>query len=146
MNDLSRKTNTASCRLNTDQMNRLDAKAKERGLPRSMLIKQIILDYLDEEIEHTNLIQQQLVNVMAKIDKNEKQVEFFQQMFYAWLVTWFGSHPKNENLTATQINSTLERRNTFINNFINGIFNEDELLYETLFHNGEENSNIEEEI
>lgn len=133
-------TNTASCRLNTDQMRRLDAKAKEKGIERAMLIKYIILEYLDKDIEHANLMQAAITNVSDKIDKNSRKLEFFFQMFYSWLVNWFAVNPTPEDTSEAFINASIERRNVFAKNFSEDIYNDATELFESLY-----SDNVEEQ-
>lgn len=136
-------TSIASCRLNTDQMRRLDAKAKEKGLERAMLIKYIILEYLDKEIEHVNLMQAAITNVSEKIDKNSRKLEFFQQMFYSWLVNWFAVNPTPEDKSETFVKASIERRNAFAKNFSEDIFNDATELFEMLFADSAEEQSEE---
>lgn len=128
-------TSVASCRLNTDQMRRLDAKAKEKGLERSILIKHIILEYLDKDIEHINLMQASLMNIGEKIDKNSTKLEFFMQMFYSWLVNWFAVNPTPPDTSETFVNASIKRRDSFAQNFCDDIFNDATSLFENLYQN-----------
>lgn len=126
-------SNIASCRLNTDQIRRLDAKANEKGLPRSMMIKHIILEYLDRDIEHVNLIQASIMNLQDEVHKSSRKTEFFMQMFYSWLVNWFASNPRQENVSETFIQDSIARRDNFAKNFTEEIYNDATELFESLF-------------
>lgn len=132
------KTSLASCRLNSEQMRRLDSKAKEKGIPRSMLIKHIILEYLDKDITHTNILQASMQKIIEKMNNVSEKQEFFQQMFYSFLVNWFASHPQINDDSESLLNSSIERRDNFAKNFINDIYNNSDQLYETLFANSVE--------
>lgn len=136
-------SNTASCRLNTDQMRKLDAKAKEKGLPRSMLIKHIILEYLDKDIEHVNLIQASIMNLQNEVEKSSRKTEFFMQMFYSWLVNWFASNPRQENVSEAFIKDSISRRDNFAKNFTDEIYNDATELFESLFADNVENQRTE---
>ena len=133
-----------SCRLNSDQIRRLDAKAMEKGLERSVLVKYIILEFLDKDIEHTNLLQSAITNVANLIEKNSRKQEFFQQLFYSWLVNWFAVNPTPSDTSEAFVKSTIERRNTFAKNFMEDIYNDATELYESLFADSVENQSEEE--
>lgn len=139
------KSNVASCRLNTDQMRKLDAAATEKGLPRSMMIKHIILEYLDRDIQHVNLLQASIMNVNAEIQKNSRKTEFFMQLFYSWLVNWFASNPRPTDVSETFIKDSIARRDTFAKNFTDEIYNETTELFESLFADNIEHQKEEEE-
>ena len=130
---MKEKTNTASCRLNTDQMRLLDMKAREKGLPRSMYIKDVLLRSLEEDVEHINLLQSGLMHVQDELRKNNQKLEFFQQMFYSWLVNWFASNPKPENVSETFIKESIARRDAFAKNFAEDVFNDATELFEMMF-------------
>lgn len=126
-------SNIASCRLNTDQIRRLDAKANEKGLPRSMMIKHIILEYLDKDIEHINLVQASIMNLQDEVHKSSRKTEFFMQMFYSWLVNWFASNPRQDNVSDTFLQDCISRRDSFAKNFTEEIYNDSTELFESLF-------------
>lgn len=132
MSEQKFNSNVASCRLNTDQIRKLDAKACEKGLPRSMMIKHIILEYLDRDIQHTNLIQASIMNLNDEIKKNSRKTEFFMQLFYSWLVNWFASNPKPEDVSETFIKDSITRRDNFAKNFTEEIWNDATELFESL--------------
>ena len=142
---MTEKTNTAACRLNTDQMRLLDMKAREKGLPRSMYIKDVILRSLDEDVEHINILQAALMNVQDEIRKTNQKLEFFQQMFYSWLVNWFASNPKPDNVSETFIKESIARRDAFAKNFADAVYNDTTELFEMMFAENVENQNIENE-
>ncbi len=140
----TRNSSIASCRLNTDQLRLLDAKAAEEGLPRSMYIKHIILEYLDKDITHTNLLQASIMNVNTEIQKNTQKIEFFMQMFYSWLVNWFAANPKPEDVSETYIKESISRRDAFAKNFAEDIYNDSAELFESLFADSVESQTEEE--
>lgn len=127
------KTSTAACRLNTDQMRKLDRLAEDKGIPRSMMVKHIILEYLDRDIEHVNLIQASIMNLQDEVHKSSRKTEFFMQMFYSWLVNWFASNPRQENVSETFIQDSIARRDNFAKNFTEEIYNDATELFESLF-------------
>lgn len=137
-------SNIASCRLNTDQIRRLDAKANEKGLPRSMMIKHIILEYLDKDIEHINLVQASIMNLQDEVHKSSRKTEFFMQMFYSWLVNWFASNPRQDNVSDTFLQDCISRRDSFAKNFTEEIYNDSTELFESLFADNVEHQKEEE--
>lgn len=128
--------NTISTKLNETQLKLFKTKALEKNLTTSELLRQLIINYLDSEVTHENILQSQLVKVMDKIEYIDAKQEFFQQLFYAWLANWFLTHPAMEEKDQKIIwKNSVARRNEFMDKFIANIFNEDEELYEHLFAN-----------
>lgn len=127
-------------RLNVDQIKRLDIMAAEKRLNRSLFVREIILDYLDKDLEKENIIESNLERIEQKIDKKNSKDEFFMQYFHAWILTWFASHPQiTQKDSSTFVKATTERRNHFDNLFVSKIYNVSGELYDSLFANHVEN-------
>lgn len=133
------QTSIACTRLNTDQIRKLDLKASEKGLSRSVLVKHILLSYLDKETEHTNIIESALITVMEKLDRNSQKQELFQQLFFCFLSNWFLQHPKLEEKNIDVLaKSAAERRDAFVKGFISNFYNESGDLFDMLLASSNE--------
>lgn len=133
MNTTKARSNQVACRLNTDQIELLDIKAKEKGLNRSLYVKSLIIDHLNKDIEDKNLLLSRIEKITEKLEQNELNVEFFIQYFNAFLTTWFYSHPKIEDdSNKTRSKQTLDRKETFDRNFMENIFDENVRMFNKL--------------
>jgi hypothetical protein len=129
------KYSVVSTKLSTSQLNLFKAKAMEKNYSTSELLREIVLQYLDNDVCHENLLQSSMLKIMEKVDNLDAKHEFFEQLFYCWLAQWFLTHPKIEEDQKTIIKNSINRRNDFINSFIANVYNENEELYELLFAN-----------
>lgn len=133
MNTTKARSNQVACRLNTDQIELLDIKAKEKGLNRSLYVKSLIIDHLNKDIEDKNLLLSRIEKITEKLEQNELNVEFFIQYFNAFLTTWFYSHPKIEDdSNKTRSKQTLDRKESFDRNFMENIFDENVRMFNKL--------------
>ncbi len=133
-------TNSLSTRINTDQIRKFDSIAKEKGFTRSILLREIVIDYINKDITNENLLQESVTNLITKINKQDTKIEFFMQFFYAWLAVWYKSHPQTENDESIQVQA-IQRRNKFADAFSKEIFNDMEELFDKLYANNEEKHN-----
>lgn len=133
---MTENTITVSVRLSKKDANRLKNKAIENNMTKAILLKKIILDYLDKDITHTNILQEQMINLNEKIDKLDTKNEFFEQLFYTFLENWFAAHPRIDNSDNSILHkAAVNRRNEFIRIFISDIYNDNGELYDILFAN-----------
>lgn len=136
-------SSSLSTRLNRDIKEAFESTAKEKGLNSSMLLKHIVISYLEnrkKDLEESSLIQAQLISLKEKINKLETKEEWFQQLFFCWMENWFAAHPKieDEKQAILIAKSSRKRRDDFINAFNNAIYQDDKILYDTLFANAVE--------
>ncbi len=137
------KTNTVSTRLNDDQIEILDMKAKKDGVTRAELLKHIILNYLADEVNSQNLMLGAISSIQERLEKNDTKTEFLLQLFHAYLAMWFQSHPLSGEGSAVKAKAAIEQRDKFEKKFINSVFNRYESLFSKLLatnieENGEE--------
>lgn len=130
------KTNTISARFNDDQIDLFDLKAKEQKLSRADLLKKIVLNYLEDEVSNKNLMLGAITTMKEKIDRNETKMEFFMQLFHAYLALWFQSHPLSDDThNIINVRAALTKREQFENNFMKNVFDQYESLFSKLLAN-----------
>ena len=79
------------------------------------------------------------MTVMEKIDRTSQKQELFQQLFFCFLSNWFLQHPKiDEQNAAVLRESAIERRNSFIQGFLNNFYSESGELFDILLANQNE--------
>ena len=134
-----------STRLNLIQKKKLTGIAKSKGISTSLLLKHIIVSYLDEKediIESNAMLQMQLIDVKKEVQKIGVNQEWFEQLFYTWLENWFLSHPKIDESNAINLAKTARlRRDKFVDIFNTQLYNENKTLYDTLIANSIEENN-----
>ena len=135
----TQKGNVLTVRVNTDIVRKFDAKAKERGLTRSLLLRQVVIDYLNKNITNENILQQTMTNLISYVKKQDSKLEFFMQFFYAWLAIWYRNHPQTENKAAKI--QAIENRNKFAHAFSKEIYNDMQDLFDILYADNEEKEN-----
>lgn len=134
-------SNILSARFNRDITRKFDIKAKEKGLTRSLLLRQIVIDYINKDITNENLLQASVTNLITKVNKQDSKLEFFMQFFYSWLAIWYRNHPQTEGNESIKIQA-IENRNKFAQTFSTQIFDEMEDLFDILYaDNGEKHIN-----
>ena len=139
------KTNTISARFNDDQIDLFDLKAKEQKLSRADLLKKIVLNYLEDQVSNKNLMLGAITSMKEKLDRNETKMEFFMQLFHAYLALWFQSHPlSDETKNSVTARAALNRREQFESNFMKNVFNQYESLFSKLLADNLENEEEEE--
>ena len=128
------KTNICSFRLNRNQIDKLDFICTQKRIRRSVLIKNIVLDYLEDNTTNINLLEKNIISLREEQIKNNEKLEFFFQLFYNWLATWYASHPKISDENAQLIaNNAVKRRDAFSKLFMEELFMENSSLFETLY-------------
>lgn len=128
-------TLTVSTRLTLLQRKKLDGIAKSKGISISLLIKHIIVSYLEEHenlLDTNNILQMQILDIKEEIKKVATNQEWFEQLFYTWLETWFMNHPKIENNRLELAKEARNRRNKFIEIFNTKLYIENGNLYDRL--------------
>lgn len=125
------KSLTCSTRLSEAQTKKLDILASQNNLNRSLYIKKILIDHIDNYYENTNILSKNVFQNNQKIDELKNSVNLLTQFFYNWLANWFASHPKinNNNKIAED---GIDRRNKFTEYFLEELFEENENLFSLL--------------
>lgn len=130
------KGNILTVRVNTDIARKFDAKAKERGLTRSLLLRQIVIDYINKNITNENILQQSVTTLISYVKKEDSKLDFFMQFFYAWLGIWYRNHPQVDSKEAKI--QAIENRNKFAHTFAKDIYDEMQDLFDILYADNEE--------
>lgn len=131
--------NIISARFNTDIIRKFDTKAQEKGLTRSLLLRQIVIDYINKDTINDNILQQTMTNLITHVKKQESKLEFFMQLFYSWLGIWYRNHPQVDNQEAKV--QAIENRNKFANTFATQIYDEMQELFDILYADNGEKQN-----
>ena len=126
-------------RLNPKQKKEFDLLAKEKGMSTSLLLKQVILDYLEDEtkkITDFDILNTLFLEQKKKIEQLSVSQEYFTQLFNFWLNTWFMSHPKiNDETYKEKMNMAIKRKDDFINLFNEKGYDENKTLFQINFMN-----------
>ena len=130
---------TLTTRVTKEQRKKFELLAKEKGMSPSLLLKQITLDYIEDEtkkITDFDILNTLFLEQKKKIEQLSVSQEYFTQLFNFWLNTWFMSHPKISDETYKErMNMAIKRKDDFINLFNEKGYDENKTLFQINFMN-----------
>lgn len=133
------ETTVLGTRITKKQKKKFDSLAKEKGMSSSLLLKQIVVDYIEDEtkkITDFDILNTLFLEQKKKIEQLSVSQEYFTQLFNFWLNTWFMSHPKiNDETYKERMNMAIKRKDDFINLFNEKGYDENKTLFQINFMN-----------
>ena len=133
------ETTILGTRITIKQKKKFDSLANEKGMSSSLLLKQIVVDYIEDEtkkITDFDILNTLFLEQKKKIEQLSVSQEYFTQLFNFWLNTWFMSHPKiNDETYKEKMNMAIKRKDDFINLFNEKGYDENKTLFQINFMN-----------
>lgn len=133
------ETTILGTRITIKQKKKFDSLANEKGMSSSLLLKQIVVNYIEDEtkkITDFDILNTLFLEQKKKIEQLSVSQEYFTQLFNFWLNTWFMSHPKiNDETYKEKMNMAIKRKDDFINLFNEKGYDENKTLFQINFMN-----------
>ena len=125
--------NMISIRFSNEQYQILQTLASQEKLSLTVYCRKILTGEIEKVINKDTIIQNEIHNLKNMINELTLRENFTSQLFHTFLINWFVSHPKVDNLSEKIAIDASNRLNEFDRYIINELFETDKSLYDELF-------------